>query len=88
MTEKKHTAEIVGDILAMYASMMNGQIISSESAEPPDKVAAVLCAAEVMKRAHAKALLAIAPTMSPAWVLGEDKLESTAQTLAERMVGK
>lgn len=87
MVDKKHAAEIVGDILAMYASMMNGQIIGDERAPEADRLAAVVCAAEVLKRAHAKALVMMAPVVSPAWLLGEDKLESTAQTLAERMVG-
>lgn len=83
------SAEVIGSVLSIYATMIHGHICSSDSLTPEDKVAALLCAGEVLHQTHALVLLELgksAPNASPSWILTPEKLTSTAELYARRMV--
>lgn len=86
---EKHAAEIVSDVLALYATMLNGQICTNSSLSLEERLAAVICASEVLHKAHTKVMAALAAEAQggPAWLVGAQKLEETADLYFRRMVG-
>jgi hypothetical protein len=84
---RRHPAEIIGDVLSIYATLLNGQIIKAEGMLPEEQLAAVMCAADVLQRAHVIVLAQLgAQAAGVPWVVGPEKIEQTAQAIATRMV--
>lgn len=80
-----HSTEVVTEILTLYASLVRGQLVA---ATPEERLAAVICAAEVLAKANPIAITKLAMVAGrPAWLLKSDKIESTARAIAEKMVG-
>jgi len=76
--------------MAMYAQMVRGQIYDNTSVNHSEKIAAVLCAGEVMAKAHTLALESLYKQCAvgrPAWLIDPKKRDETARLYADMMTG-
>jgi len=84
---QKMSADILGSVLSVYTTMIYGQIVANDKLPMEEKIAALICASDVLTKAHSQAIIALcgSSTVSPAWMIPPDKIVTTAQLYARRM---
>jgi hypothetical protein len=85
----EYTTRKVSEIVALYATMINGQLINSDL-PVEEQIAGVLCAGDIVKQATSMVLLDLCQRhgVSPAWTLSDQDIKRSAAQFAERMVSK
>jgi hypothetical protein len=83
----KHSAQVIGEIVALYATMFNGQLMRNPDYSLEEKLAAVLGAADLLRELHMMTAAALAGGgASPAYLLSQEKIKQTADLHVARML--
>ena len=79
---------LMRDVLAFYSTLINGQVWRNADLIEEEKLAIVLCAAEVLAQAHRTIAAEIMQRRQtgPAWTMSRDKIAETAGLIAWRMM--